>query len=139
VTVPDAEAVADVRRLLRDLVGIDMPPHRRADALLATTELVTNSLLHAAGGPITVWAWLDANRLRVEVHDGGDGIPANRGWDLPDGPVVGGRGLALVRMITDRCGHRASPWAMAWLEMDLANHRHPPAEVAGPPEVPRLP
>jgi anti-sigma regulatory factor (Ser/Thr protein kinase) len=123
VTVQDAEAIADVRRLLRDLVGIDMPPQRRADALLATTELVTNSLLHADQGPITVWAWLDANRLRVEVHDSGGGLPAERRWALPDGPVLGGRGLALVRMIADRCGHRATPWAMTWLEMDLANSR----------------
>ena len=123
MAVRDAEAIADVRRLLRDLVGIDMPPQRRADALLATTELVTNSLLHAARGPITVWAWLDANRLRIEVHDGGDGIPAERRWALPDGAAAGGRGLALVRMIADRCGHRRAPWSMTWLEMDLANGR----------------
>jgi len=123
VTVHDAESIGDVRRLVRDLVGIDMPPQRRADAVLAATELVTNSLLHASHGPITVWAWLDANRLRIEVHDGGDGIPAERRWALPDGAAVGGRGLALVRIIADRCGHRPTPWAMTWLEMDLAAGR----------------
>jgi anti-sigma regulatory factor (Ser/Thr protein kinase) len=104
-----------------------MQPQRRADALLAVTELVTNSLLHAAPGPITVWAWLDANRLRVEVHDAGEGIPPEHEWTMPEGMVVGGRGLALVRMISDRSGHRALPWATAWFEMDMAsdgNGRH---------------
>jgi len=127
-TIHDAGAIAGVRRLVRDLVGVDMSPQRRADALLAVTELVTNSLLHAAPGPITVWAWLDANRLRVEVHDAGAGIPPEREWTMPEGMAVGGRGLALVEVISDRCGHRALPWAMAWFEMDVAtgngNGRH---------------
>ena len=101
-----------------------MPPQRRADALLATTELVSNSLLHGGSGPITVWAWLDANRLRVEVHDSGPGVPGGREWAMPEGSAIGGRGLALVRMISDRCGHRADPWAMVWLEMDVGNGRH---------------
>jgi anti-sigma regulatory factor (Ser/Thr protein kinase) len=112
---------------VRDLIGADLEPRRRADALLAVTELVTNSILHAAPGPITVWVWLDANRLRVEVHDAGGGIPPDREWAMPEGMVLGGRGLALVRMIADRSGHRSMPWAMAWFEMDLPqneNGRH---------------
>ncbi len=106
---------------MRDLVGIDMTPQRRSDALLAVTELVTNSLLHAGPGSITVWGWLDAHRLRVEVHDHGPGIPADREWTLPNGTGGGGRGLALVRMIADRCGHSVVPWAKVWFEMDVPN------------------
>ena len=98
-----------------------MSPQRRSDALLAVTELVTNSLVHAGPGPITLWAWLDANRLRVEVHDAGPGIPEGRDWILPDGGTPGGRGLALVRMVADRWGHRADPWASVWFEMDVVN------------------
>lgn len=127
-TVHDAGAMAGVRRLVRDLVGIDMPPQRRSDVLLAVTELVTNSLLHAEPGPVTVWAWLDANRLRIEVHDAGPGIPPDRDWALPhDGTADGGRGLALVRMIADRSGCRALPSAKVWFEMDIptnGNRRH---------------
>ena len=41
-------------------MGVDMSPRRRADALLAVTELITNSLIHAGPGPITLWVWLDA-------------------------------------------------------------------------------
>jgi len=122
VTIHDAGGIAEVRLRVRDLVGIDMTPRRRADALLAVTELVTNSLVHASPGPITVWGWLDAHRLRVEVHDAGPGIPADHPWMLPpDGGAYGGRGLALVRMVSDRCGHRAEPWAKVWFEMDLTN------------------
>ena len=62
VTIHDATGVAQVRSRVRDLVGIDMTPRRRADALLAVTELLANSLLHAAAGPVTVWGWLDAHR-----------------------------------------------------------------------------
>lgn len=102
-----------------------MTPQRRADTLLAVTELVTNSLVHAGPGTVTVWAWLDAHRLRVEVHDAGPGIPADVEWTLPEGRGAGGRGLALVRVIADRCGSRREPWSMAWLEIDLAgNGRH---------------
>jgi anti-sigma regulatory factor (Ser/Thr protein kinase) len=126
IAILDPDGIAQVRRLVRDLVGIDMPPRRRADALLAVTELVTNSLVHAGSGPITLWAWLDANRLRVEVHDAGPGIPPDRQWMLPgadngNGTDAGGRGLALVRMIADRSGHRTLPWAKVWFEMDIAN------------------
>ncbi len=126
MSVESPEALGRLRRELRDLLGADLSPGRRADALLAVTELVTNSLVHAGPGPTTVWAWLDANRFRVEVHDAGPGIPADRDWTMPGGDVIGGRGLALVRLVTDRCGHRAQPWAMTWFEMDLAggNGRH---------------
>jgi anti-sigma regulatory factor (Ser/Thr protein kinase) len=125
ITMDDPSAIAGVRRKVRDLIGIDMTPQRRSDALIAVTELVTNSLVHAGTGPITVWAWLDANRLRIEVHDAGPGLP-DREWMLPDGGAEGGRGLALVRMIADRSGHRALPWTKVWFEMDLAtgNGRH---------------
>ena len=128
VAVEQAADIATVRRRLRDLIGVDMSPNRRADALLAATELVTNSLVHAGPGPVTVYAWLDTNRLRVEVHDAGSGIPPEREWTLPvDGGSIGGRGLALVRKVSERCGHRSAPWASTWFEMDLAtggNGRH---------------
>jgi anti-sigma regulatory factor (Ser/Thr protein kinase) len=105
-----------------------MSPGRRSDALLATTELVTNSLVHAGPGPITLYAWIDANRLRIEVHDAGPGLPPGQEWTLPgDGMTIGGRGLALVRMVAERCGHRTAPWASVWFEMDVptgGNGRH---------------
>lgn len=128
MVVERAADIAVVRRRIRDLIGVDMSPGRRSDAMLAVTELVTNSLVHAGPGPVTLYAWLDANRLRVEVHDAGPGLPPGQGWTLPgDGMTIGGRGLALVRMVSERCGHRAAPWASVWFEMDLAtggNGRH---------------
>lgn len=117
--VDRAEAIAAARGEVRRLAGDALPGDRLADALLATSELVSNSLLHAGDGPVTVWAGLDARRLRVEVHDDGPGIPAAVMWAPPGPDWRTGRGLALVRLIADRCGHRRSRWAMTWFELDL--------------------
>lgn len=120
IAVEGAGDIATVRRRVHDLIGGALSPGRRSDAILAATELVTNSLVHAGPGPVTVYVWLDANRFRLEVHDAGPGIPAGQAWTLPgNGMTVGGRGLALVRMVSERCGHRAAPWASVWFEMDV--------------------
>jgi anti-sigma regulatory factor (Ser/Thr protein kinase) len=117
--VDRAEAVASARAEVRRLVGDALPGDRLADALLATSELVSNSLLHAGDGPVTVWAGLDGWRLRVEVHDDGPGIPAEVMWAAPGPDSRTGRGLALVRLIADRSGHRRDRWAMTWFEFDF--------------------
>jgi anti-sigma regulatory factor (Ser/Thr protein kinase) len=121
--VAGAGAIAAARDAARMVIGGGLRPERLDDALLAISELLANSLLHAGGGVVTVWAGVDAVRLRVEVHDDGSGIPDHVAWAAPDPGRPTGRGLALVALITDRCGHRRSPWAMTWFELDLERRR----------------
>lgn len=123
--VDRAEAIAAARREVRRLARASLHPERLADALLATSELVSNSLLHAGGGPVTVWAGLDNERLRVEVHDDGPGIDDEVPWAPPAPDQPTGRGLALVRLIADRCGHRRTPWAVTWFEVDVERRPRP--------------
>jgi anti-sigma regulatory factor (Ser/Thr protein kinase) len=113
-------ALRGARRQVRVLAQGVLAGERLEDALLLTGELATNGLLHGGPGPITVWAGVDALRLRVEVHDGGAGLP--RGFlpvaARPD--QLGGRGLQLVDALADRWGHRTGRWATVWFEIDRA-------------------
>ena len=62
------------------------------DALLLTSELVTNSVLHG-GPPVVVAVDCDEATLQVRVRDGSPTLPAPR--DAASGDE-NGRGLALV-------------------------------------------
>ena len=70
-------------------------------AVLLTSELVTNAILHAKTGP-TVRMELTGATLRVEVIDRGPGTPLQRGSSPAD--ALSGRGLALVEAMSDRWG-----------------------------------
>ena len=110
-------ALRGMRASLRALADGALGPQRLADALVAATELATNSLVHAGPGAVTLRASRDRRRLRVEVHDGGPGIGSRR-LVRPPATSVGGRGLYLVTKLADRWGSRDRPLAMVWFEID---------------------
>ncbi len=81
------------------------------DAVLLSSELVTNAVLHA-GTPIQVRVTLDGGHLRVEVHDGSPRLPAVRHYSLLSGT---GRGLAMVAEMAaawaiEPTGHGKAVW-----------------------------
>jgi anti-sigma regulatory factor (Ser/Thr protein kinase) len=89
-------------------------------AVLLTSELVTNAVVHGRG-PIQLLLVEHGGRLRVEV---GDCEPR-----LPDGPGkptdsdVSGRGLMILDRLADRWGshsRRTPPGKVVWFEV-----RHP--------------
>lgn len=89
---------------------------RADDILLCVSELATNALLHGvpAGRRFRLELALGADGvLRVEVQDSGDGDvrePADQDLD-----AEGGRGLALVRALSDDWGVRARhPGKAVW-------------------------
>ncbi len=91
----------DVREWLTEW-GID--PETRDNAILVTSELVTNALTHTASEWIVCRVHVAEERLHIEVED------QHRGWSLPaqrrPGPDdQGGRGLLLV-------GALSSDWAL---------------------------
>ncbi|MBZ5739162.1 ATP-binding protein [Nocardioides mangrovi] len=120
-TLDAAELSAQAARdVLRDTCAVaHVPTESTETALLLTSELVTNAVLHAGGNPV-----LDIDvqpaRLRVTVTDGGAPLP-----DQPDAPVTpaplaeSGRGLFLVETLADRWGSEPrSPYGKAvWFEL----------------------
>ena len=108
------------------------------DAVLLTSELVTNAIAHTAsgkGGKVLVTVYRDDTRARVEVHDDGS----------DQAPVVqalgeareSGFGLGLVALMADRWGHCGGRGLSAWCA-EARDGRHDrgdcdPAEAAGLP------
>jgi anti-sigma regulatory factor (Ser/Thr protein kinase) len=100
---PDVSAAFRSRRAVRDLLDGEATAPFVDDAMLATSELVTNAVLHAVG-PIELCARFDQPRgwLRVEVSDSSQDLPRPRAGPVRD--HVGGLGLRLVAAISSSWG-----------------------------------
>ena len=116
-----AEQVAAARRFVASAIR-DSGPARDVSRLLVS-EAATNAVLHSAsgeeGGSFEVRCRLAAERLRVEVHDGGGPTgPRRRVHDIES---MTGRGLDLFDALSDRWGVDGTPngWTV-WFELDLA-------------------
>ncbi len=93
-------------------------------ALLLTSELVTNAVLHAEG-TINVDVDLDLTAVRVEVGDASLESPMARGTD-PDG--TSGRGLHLVDTMARAWGvdRQDEAGKVVWFELDVPALRSEP-------------
>src|SRR4030081_3117152 len=109
-------------------------------AVLAVSELVTNAFLYGEGDIVLV-VMLGVS-LRIEVRDGGAGLPTQRNYS-PSSTT--GRGLHLVGHMTDRWGTSAEGNAgnggngarggqgkVVWFEIDTPA----PGEAQGVPARP---
>jgi anti-sigma regulatory factor (Ser/Thr protein kinase) len=89
------------------------------DAELLVSELVTNSLEHAAlryDDPLVVRVYLGAEAFRLEVENPGTvGAIAARHPDRPSSS--GGFGLALLDVLAARWGVRRTHSTSVWFEM----------------------
>src|SRR4051812_19544250 len=89
------EAVADARG---DLDALALPVTTRKKVELLISELVTNSVLHAGSqpeAPVSLLVSKLDGRVRIAVHDGGEGfVPCSP--DLTDPLADSGRGLLIV-------------------------------------------
>lgn len=82
---------------------------------LLVTELVTNSIVHAASAP-RVEVVLRPGRVRVAVHDADPTLPRQR---VPDRGRPGGRGLLLVDDLATRWGADPSgDGKVVWFELE---------------------
>ncbi|MFK0023774.1 ATP-binding protein [Streptomyces sp. NPDC090798] len=99
-------SVGMARRDVREsLAGWGIDPENRDNAILVTSELVTNALTHTASEWIVCRVHIAQERLHIEVED------QHRGWSLPaqrrPGPDdQGGRGLLLVGALSSDWGVR---------------------------------
>lgn len=113
-------AVGVARRVVRDLLTAwGVPDSVRDDAVLVTSELVTNALVHAAGERIACRLHGTADRVRIEVEDqeGGPALPVARRVGPDD---QHGRGLFLVETLSHDWGAALlpdRPARVVWAEL----------------------
>ncbi|MFC6403136.1 ATP-binding protein [Planobispora longispora] len=83
---------------------------RRSDFLLAVYESMTNAVKHA-GGRGLVRLWADDGLLHCEIADRGPGIPVTAidGDLMPPGHAIGGRGLWLIRRLSESADFTTGP------------------------------
>ena len=95
----DQSDVPEVRRAVRQLAIAHGFADRAADLSLALDELLANAHEHG-NPPVRVETWYDG-RIILEVSDQGEGFPARLPSTLPAPGSDSGRGLWIVRQITD--------------------------------------
>lgn len=101
---PSLATVPLARHLLGDwLEHLSLDDTERADLLLVASELCSNAVRHASGKPgaLTMRAWADGDALVVEVEDDGAGMELSDRMEDPDLDAEQGRGIYVVRALTD--------------------------------------
>jgi serine/threonine-protein kinase RsbW len=123
---PSLSALEEVRR---SFDAFWLPPEVRDDAQLLVTELVSNSIRHAAlqaDQRIRIWARWSGRRLKVVVRDRDQGRPARVAGSIR--PVPGaesGWGLFIVNQLASRWGAIHDGGAGYWFELDASAPRGP--------------
>lgn len=139
-------AVVARRLLARACAAWKVSEAAGADAALALSELVTNSVLHA-GTTVHVCIRRLGIGLRLEVGDGSRQLPvvdAARPEDLLKNRSMTGRGLALIAAMCDRWGADPTPEGgkVTWAEVGTGRRlvSEEPAPAFPPdPGAPRIP
>lgn len=131
---------AAARRFVRRVLGEWRLNHLAEDAVLLTSELVTNAVVHAGTG-IELTCRLDAGavppKLEIEVDDQHPGrtVPAE---PAPAGALAtSGRGLALAGMLADAWGVTYTRTAKrVWVRMEFADAQEPHSPPVPAPRGP---
>ena len=112
----DLTVVAVARRFVgRTLEAWRFGREVAADAVLLTSELVTNAVLHARTG-IRVVLHTDGTALRVSVFDENPRVPV---YEACPAEATSGRGLSLVEGLAGAWGvDRLAEGKVVWFELD---------------------
>jgi anti-sigma regulatory factor (Ser/Thr protein kinase) len=106
------------RRAVSAALGGQVSQQFIEDAILCTSELVTNAVMHGKHGCELQMSFdpADGGVLRVEVSDGSPHLP--RLVDAVDVHRAGGRGLRIVEAASTRWGSQQVPSGkVVWFEM----------------------
>lgn len=79
----------------------DLAPEDLQVVLLAVSELATNAVRHAGTGFLLRLVPAGADALRIEVEDGGGGVPVAK---MPPATALHGRGLLVVEALSSAWG-----------------------------------
>jgi anti-sigma regulatory factor (Ser/Thr protein kinase) len=112
-------APGEVRHSLKARYAESMEPSLLDDVVLATSEMVSNAVVHSGcpeGDPITVQATVDDDVLHVEVADNGRGVDplVARSSSPPSG-------LSYVEFVSDRWSSHNSQSFHVWFEIDITH------------------
>jgi len=127
---PSAESPDIARRAVRAALARQVGAQFVDDAVLCTSEIVTNAVTHTARGCDLQMSFDPASGVvRVEVSDRS---PHQRLFPMPvDAKRIGGRGLRIVSQASTRWGTKAvSNGKVVWFE--LATRAQPPAHSVLP-------
>ena len=107
----DSRSIRAARRFVGECVQL-LGLHRVPDIQLIVSELATNAVRHARSEFDVLVEKLDGNAVRIEVRDFGGGEPVFATCAEPvsaEENPVGGRGLKIVDLLTQRWGIEHRP------------------------------
>lgn len=111
---PVPTTVREARRAVRQAVTESGASGIADAAVLVTSELVTNAVVHA-GTQVTLRVSVEPAAVRVEVGDSSPTLPATRSWSRT---ASTGRGLVIVDDQADRWGAvRTNGGKIVWFEI----------------------
>ncbi len=117
---PVPESVGEARRLVRAALEASGAIVDTDVAMLLTSEVVTNALLHARS-PMILAVVVGPRTVRVSVHDGSPASPHLRNYSAM---AATGRGLHLVQALANRWGLEiAENGTGKWIWFELAARR----------------
>jgi anti-sigma regulatory factor (Ser/Thr protein kinase) len=112
---PDVDSIAEARHHVRETLGSLTDADTLSRTELVVSELVTNSVRHGAGQPITLHLSADdGGGVDGQVEDHGRGVVAMRERDAGR---VGGLGLVVVDQLTSAWGVHADT-THVWFRLD---------------------
>ena len=121
----EPSSVPTARTVVENALGSVASLEVIEDVRLLTSEVTSNAVRHARtpiGLGLDVVVDLTLRRVRVEVLDGGVGFDpptTGRPQTYTRGTKVGGYGLYLIDLLSDRWGTLADPRFGVWFERDL--------------------
>jgi anti-sigma regulatory factor (Ser/Thr protein kinase) len=113
----DPRSASHARRAVQDGLYGETPTDTLRDAVLLTSELVTNVMTHTpTAGELVAYCDRLRKRLRIEVRDNSPVLPQmQNGVTAVD---IGGFGLRLVDQVASSWGTTATPTGKAvWFEL----------------------
>jgi PAS domain S-box-containing protein len=128
---PAPDSAREARRFVGEVLaraGLDSD--RRDTAVLLTSELVTNGIVHAHTD-LQVIVEATASWVRVEVVDGNPSLPQRRDYD---DEAMTGRGLEMLELLADEVGMQplADEGKRVWFRLGGSPAESEPAAVAAP-------